>query len=430
MKLTCIDIQNYRGIHALKIPLDKNLTVFSGSNGSGKTTILESVAILLSWVTARTRSLKSSGRSIPEKHIQNLMNATKISVIADTPESIHWQLVKTRPGRKVDMSTDMSELKTFILKLRDSITESDAQCSIPMFAYYPVNRAVLDIPLRIRTPHKFELLEAWDESLTSAANFRSFFEWFRQREDLENENRSYLESTNKPEGWEFPDRQLNAVRQALTEFLPEFADFRVRRKPLRMTVFKMGEELSVEQLSEGEKCMIALVGDLARRLAIANPSASAPLTGEGIVLIDEFDLHLHPMWQRRMVRLLPQVFKNCQFLVTTHSPQALGEINADQLWILYRDEEQRICARQPSQSYGLTSNEILNEIMVEGREEEQLARTPEVERALHSIFKLIDDENLEQAQREIDLLETSLRGEIPELLGAKVRMQMLGWDND
>jgi predicted ATP-binding protein involved in virulence len=430
MKLASIDIQNYRGIHSLQMPLDKKLTVFSGSNGSGKTTILDAVAILLSWVTARTRSLKSSGRGITEKQIQNRMNAAKISVIADTPESIHWQLVKARPGRKVDMSTDMSELKTYILELRDSITESDAQCAIPMFAYYPVNRAVLDIPLRIKTPHKFELLEAWDESLTSAANFRAFFEWFRQREDLENENRSYLESSNKPEGWEFPDRQLSAVRQALHEFLPEFADFRVRRKPLRMTVFKSGEELSVEQLSEGEKCMIALVGDLARRLAIANPSASDPLFGEGIVLIDEFDLHLHPMWQRRMVRLLPQVFKNCQFLVTTHSPQAIGEVNPEQLWVFYRDEEQRICARQPSQSYGLTSNEILNEIMVEGREEEQLARTPEVEIKLHFIFTLIDEEKFEQAQREIDMLEASLRGEIPELLGAKVRMQMMGWDND
>ncbi len=430
MKLASIDIKNYRGVYSLYMPLDNNLTVLTGSNGSGKTTILDAVAVLLSWITARTRSLKSSGRSISEKQIQNGMKAARISVFADTPKSIHWQLVKSRAGRKVDMATDMSELKEFILELRDSISESDEQCSIPLFAYYPVNRAVLDIPLRIRTSHKFELLEAWDESLTSAANFRTFFEWFRQREDLENENRSYLDSPNKPEGWEFPDRQLNTVRQALGEFLPEFSDFRVRRKPLHMTVFKMGEELSVEQLSEGEKCMIALVGDLARRLAIANPTASDPLAGDGIVLIDEFDLHLHPMWQRRMVRLLPQVFTNCQFIVTTHSPQAIGEVRAEQLRILYRDEEQKICFKQPAQSYGLTSNEILDEIMLEEGEEEQLARTPEVERALHLIFKLIDEEKFEPAQAKIDVLEESLGGEIPELLGAKVRMQMLGWDRE
>ena len=222
----------------------------------------------------------------------------------------------------MDITTDMTELKEFILQLRDNITESDELCSIPLFAYYPVNRAVLDIPLRIRIAHQFELLEAWDNSLTSAANFSAFFDWFPQKKYLENENRTYLESQNKPESWEFPYKQLNAVRHALSEFLPEFSDFKVRRKPLRMTVFKKGEELNVEQLSEGEKCMIALVGDLARRLAIANPTSSSPLAGDGIILIDEFDLHLHPLWQRWMLRLLPQIFTNCQFIVTTHSPQS------------------------------------------------------------------------------------------------------------
>jgi len=170
------------------------------------------------------------------------MKAAKISAFADTPQPIHWQLVKVRPGRKVDITTDMTELKEFILQLRDNITESDELCSIPLFAYYPVNRAVLDIPLRIRIAHKFELLEAWDNSLTSAANFRAFFDWFRQREDLENENRTYLENQNKPEGWEFPDKQLNAVRHALSEFLPEFSDFKVRRKVHDRTGWRSGTQ--------------------------------------------------------------------------------------------------------------------------------------------------------------------------------------------
>jgi len=430
MKLISINLENYRGVHCLEMPLDNKLTVLTGSNGSGKTTILDAVAILLSWITARTRSLKGSGRSLSEKQIQNGMKAAKISAVGATPQPIHWQLVKVRPGQKVDITTDMTELKKFILQLRDNITESDELCSIPLFAYYPVNRAVLDIPLRIRIAHNFQLLEAWDNSLTSAANFKAFFEWFRQREDLENENRTYLESQNKPEGWEFPDRQLNAVRHALSEFLPEFSDFKVRRKPLRMTVFKKGEELNVEQLSEGEKCMIALVGDLARRLAIANPTSSSPLAGDGIILIDEFDLHLHPLWQRWMLRLLPQIFTNCQFIVTTHSPQAIGEVNAEQLRVLYRNKENQICFKQPAQSYGLSSDEILDEIMLEEGQEEQLARTPKVNQALHEICKLIDEEKFKQAQTEIDKLEASLNGDIPELLGARVRMQMLGWENE
>lgn len=78
-------------------------------------------------------------------------------------------------------------------------------------------------------------------------------------------------------------------------------------------------------MSDGEKCTIALFGDLARRMALANPNKDNPLDGEGIVLIDEIELHLHPLWQRRILNVLKKVFPNIQFIVSTHSPQVLGE---------------------------------------------------------------------------------------------------------
>jgi len=87
MKLISINLENYRGVHHLEMPLDKKLTVLTGSNGTGKTTIIDAVAVLVSWITARTRSLKSSGRSISEKQIQNGMKAAKISAFADTPQT-------------------------------------------------------------------------------------------------------------------------------------------------------------------------------------------------------------------------------------------------------------------------------------------------------------------------------------------------------
>lgn len=68
------------------------------------------------------------------------------------------------------------------------------------------------------------------------------------------------------------------------------------------------------------------LGDLTRRLVLANPSLDDPLLGEGIVLIDEIELHMHPKWQRRIIGVLKEVFPNIQFIITTHSPQVLGEI--------------------------------------------------------------------------------------------------------
>ncbi len=434
MKLKSIKLQDFRGIKSLDLTLDEHLTLLTGANGAGKTTLLDAAAILLSWISARTRNIKGSGQKIADKHIRNTAQTTQISAVADiASNTINWHLVKTRAGRKISNTTDISALKPYISKLRDKITTLEAQCNIPLFAYYPVNRAVQEIPLNINPNQQFDLLDAWNGALTGAANFKSFFAWFRQREDLENENLSYLQTKNKPDGWEYPDRQLTAVRQTLSQFLPEFEDFKVRRRPLRMTAFKNGEELNLEQLSDGEKCMIALVGDLARRLAIANPAAQQAQHGEGIVLIDELDLHLHPMWQRRMIRLLPVVFKNCQFIVTTHSPQALSETHASQLRILQRDNDNQVNYSLPSQSYGLTTNEVLNELMlVKGANEaagagenQQLTRNAEVEQALANIFELIADEDIKAAHIEITKLESALNGDIPELIQAKISLAMI-----
>jgi predicted ATP-binding protein involved in virulence len=60
------------------------------------------------------------------------------------------------------------------------LQRTTGKVNLPLFAYYPVNRAEVDIPLRIREKHSFDLLSAYNDSLTSGANFRTFFEWFRE----------------------------------------------------------------------------------------------------------------------------------------------------------------------------------------------------------------------------------------------------------
>ncbi len=84
--------------------------------------------------------------------------------------------------------------------------------------------------------------------------------------------------------------------------------------------------LSLKQLSDGEQRLFSLFVDIARQLSINHPS-DALGEGEAIILIDEIDVHLHPKWQRRIVPALEDLFSNCQFIATTHSPfviQAAG----------------------------------------------------------------------------------------------------------
>lgn len=427
MKLKELNLRNFKGIENLDLDFDEKLTLLVGVNGAGKSSTLDAVATLLSWVTARTKNLRSSGQFITANQIKN---GTKQSSLAmTTTDGLKWKLVKSKSFYTSEEKSDLTTLRPYIESVREKIDRTEHHCSIPMFAYYPINRAVLDIPLRIRNASDFSLLEAWDQSLTSASNFRSFFSWFRQREDLENENRAFIDSSYKPDNWEFPDRQLTCVREALTKFLPEFEDFRVRRNPLRFTVRKRGQELTIEQLSDGEKCMIALIGDIARRLAIANPVASRPILGEGVVLIDEFDMHLHPQWQRLVIKKLPEVFENIQFIVTTHSPQAVGEVNASQIWLLKQDSHNAINAFKPKQAFGLTSNEVLNEIMRDEANFDQITRNSDVEKMLDDIFKLISEDKLEKAKVKIDSLSDKVKGDLPELIRARLSIELSDWED-
>lgn len=197
-----------------------------------------------------------------------------------------------------------------------------------------------------------------------------------------------------------------------------------------MTVFKHGQEMRVDQLSDGEKCLIALIGDLARRLSIANPKKQNPLEGDGVVLIDEIDLHLHPGWQRMVLPKLADTFPNCQFVVSAHSPQVVGEVAAEQVRLFTQDEQSQISYVIPKQSKGLTTNEILDELMRSPSATETLTRNSAVEKRLADVFRLIDEEQIQEARKQISELEEELHGDIPDLVRAKSLLTMLGMDNE
>jgi predicted ATP-binding protein involved in virulence len=188
-----------------------------------------------------------------------------------------------------------------------------------------------------------------------------------------------------------------------------------------MLINKNGETFNIDQLSDGEKNLITLVGDIARRLAIANPNSSMPLKGEGIVLIDEIDLHLHPSWQRLIISQLTKVFPNCQFLITTHSPQVISQVKSESLFLL-KNKNNELSYSMALESYGLNTDRILEDLL------DVDARPSKEKKELHKIFQLIQDNKIEEAKSEIITLK-NLIGEDPELVKASVlikRKEILG----
>ncbi|MGX7950696.1 AAA family ATPase [Oleidesulfovibrio alaskensis] len=424
MHIRELKLERFRGAQRLSLELHDKLNVFVGMNGAGKSSILDATAILLSWLVNRIKHAGASGRPITETDIKNSESSANLEIALWEAEGCFgWNIVKVRKGHnKKNVASVLTPASEAAKHLQSEISERDGQANLPLFAYYPVNRAVIDIPLRIREKHRFDLLSAYDESLTSGASFRTFFEWFREREDLENENRKYIDQLIKPEGFQFPDPQLEAVRNALTQFMPEFKNLTVRRNPLRMEVEKQGERLTVNQLSDGEKCLMAMIGDIARRMAIANPLRDNPLEGESVILIDEIDLHLHPKWQRLIVPSLKKVFPNCQFLISTHSPHVITHVQTESLFILNMTKDGLEFLR-PSDSYGKTVDRVLEDLM--GLE---TTRPDEVTKILRKIYEQIDNGDLAEAKNSIEKLEERI-GEDPELVKATVlikRKELIG----
>lgn len=444
MEINKFTLTNIGRFEQLDVPLaptaqlSSNVTVLVGNNGAGKTSLLKSLATSLSWLVARIRSEKGSGSPIPEEVIRNGANSAAVHIeltdtdgLAATPDEnhqFHWVLAKARKGRKGEQSSNLQALNELAGRYRTRLSEND-KVSLPLIAFYPVERVVLDIPLKIRERHTFFQLDGYDNSLNQGVDFRRFFEWFREREDSENEIGIPVDTLEKLAGsfgkdsdvWRTlvemnassRDRQLTAVRSAIAHFMPEFTDLRVRRKPhLHMSVNKNGETLNVLQLSQGEKSLMALVGDIARRLAMLNPALENPLEGDGIVLIDEVDMHLHPTWQRTLVARLTKTFPHCQFVLTTHSPLVISD-HKDLLVYLLDDGT----LTPLSSLYGQDANSVLMDVMHTD------IRNAQVNSQLNDLLDAIHDRELEKARHLLAQLESELPETNLELLKARLLLR-------
>jgi predicted ATP-binding protein involved in virulence len=414
MKLKSIELLNFRGIAKMNLDFTERTTALVGVNGVGKSTVLDALAIALSHLTWRINEQPLKARPIAIDDIRIGSDFARISIAVELrQEDVRWSIaVNRRKGTYADpmRKSDLEALNSAVARLQEewSHVEEDRQdfYDLPLAVYYDVNRAVLDIPMRVREQTRNTPREAYADALDhGGADFKRFFIWFRNREDYENEQRR-----DEPE---FRDRALQAVRSAIESFTG-FSELRIRRTPLRTTVIKQKLELNVAQLSDGERNMLALVGDLARRLSILNPSLSNPNDGVGVVLIDEIDLHLHPKWQRTVMSDLERTFSNCQFVVTTHSPQVVGELTADSVMLL-RDGA---LLGHAERSLGLSSSEVLEEIMG------VTARNFDVDNALTALRKLIDNDDVAKAQTELDEIRAKV-GEIPDVLEAQSAIRSL-----
>jgi predicted ATP-binding protein involved in virulence len=205
---------------------------------------------------------------------------------------------------------------------------------------------------------------------------------------------TFAETGRSPHDTDNVNDELSLVNQAISIVLKEAKGLRydVKQRSLLMEWNQPdGNVLTslFDTLCDGERVIVALVADIARRACLLNPQLGGDVLKQtpGVVLIDELDLHLHPKWQRELPNGLKAAFPAMQFIATTHSPQILSELSPNEI-ILLKDES----AENPEASYGLTTNHILEEIM------ETASRPQKIKDTLSKLFLAIERNSLDEAQ--------------------------------
>ena len=442
MQVKELKLTNCRGLTNTSIPFQEGMNLIVGVNGAGKSTALESLNILLSQVLfdmTKGVAPNSNGFELEDiSHGQNTLDA-RLSFETSTGDELQMNCIKHR--HKIDGVIHTREQKSFrsgeeVSSFREEsesvkegtqlVQASDGNPAkaklnkLPLLLLFSVDRSrpTYEKGKKLKRVHPGY---AGAFSSKRGFNINDVVEWWESKEAIAKEAPSSSSA-----------RQLNLVKQALRELCPLFSDWRLASdsengsEDLDLWVDKTvaateldesgnlvdttkEQALRVRQLSDGERSIIAMAFDIARRLILLNEKDEDPVkNGKGIVLIDEIDLHLHPQWQRKIVTELPRAFPNIQFITTSHSPQTIGETAPGHVIILEEGGKAKI----ESESLGRSSGWILRHIM--GSSE----RNDELKQGLEQIDKLIDEDKYTEARELITELRERF-GNDPELFGAE-----------
>ena len=155
------------------------------------------------------------------------------------------------------------------------------------------------------------------------------------------------------------------VIELIADLLPEGLEFRGEQERDEYVFHHHGITVAFAALSDGYRAYIGWITDLISHLVTVCPPETGLRELEGVVLVDEIDLHVHPTWQREIVAQISRALPRLQFVFTTHSPIVAGSVSSANLFIVAQpnDQDSAIISRPSSEVYGLSADQILTSSM-------------------------------------------------------------------
>lgn len=418
MRITNLQLKNFKGFAQADFHFSDQFNLLVGENGAGKTSILEGLAVAAASWFLGIRGYDSRHIWPDDVRRQSNQQGDTTTIEAQYPvviaasgvvsgRQIQWQ--RTLEGK--DARTTQRGARTIkdLAEAAGKAVQKGDAVVLPLVSNYGAGR--LWQPLKDMRGQKLadakpttSRLDGYHFCIDPRIDFADLFRW------LANERYVALEKGSERVGF-------RAVKQAMRNCIERCTslDYSVTEKTLLVQIEGRGT-LPFHLLSDGQRAMLALAADIAFRAAQLNPHLEDRVLQEtpGVVLIDEIDLHLHPRWQRHVIRDLKTTFPAIQFFATTHSPQVIGETPHQEIILLRRDGSWS----NPSQSVGLDSSDVLREIMIAEAMNESAAK------AIEELERLIADANFEEAREKIKKIRAEY-GELPKTTNAESYMNQM-----
>lgn len=431
MKLKNIRITNYRCFKEADIDFDEHITLIVGKNGTGKTAILDAVAVsvstfLLGVDGGISRSiLKDDARyefhdldgTIDPQH-QFPVSIDSIGDCLDK-QNIRWVRSLNSANGKTTIK-DAGELTNIAKKVQNQIMTGDKSLVLPMISYYGTGRlyAQKKEKRNIQSLTAFKRQVGYVDCMVAESNEKLMLNWFQMQtlKSLQEQQktgvieRTLLLKTVEKAICRSYERISGSKNAALT------FDLDTHRLVLGFEAGGSAQKFAMDEMSDGYKNTLSMIGDIAYRMAVLNPALGDRVLEEtsGIVLIDEVDLHLHPQWQQTILSDLHAIFPNVQFIVSSHAPAVINSVPREQIRILDNEEIYMPAA----QTYGRDANSILREVMKVSE------RPTDVVQRLDAFYTCMDENAYEEADKILTEIEEIVGTNDPDIAAARTALDL------
>lgn len=417
MRIDRLTLQNFNGFDFREFTFNPHFNLLVGDNATGKTSVLDALSVSIGcWFIGIRGYVKALG-----------IDADDVRVVAHPYPDEVYRFEKQFPARIVAYGLVMGKNLNWTRELSheggrttsvntENISKAASEAeqrvragreiTLPLICTYGTERLWFEAAHRRSTKK-----EGAQSQLPSRLDgYRDCFDFTIQETALLDWVAAEV-SAGQQRGKETSafrvtrEAIIRCVEGALSLYYDE------RYKDLIVDIKQYGHQM-FKNLSDGQRIMLTLVGDLVRRATTLNPHLEDRVLEQtpGVVTIDELDLHLHPKWQRHVIRDLKSTFPSIQFIATTHSPQLIGEAQPEEVILLGREE-----SLNPAQSFGMDSNWILKNVM--GADE----LDQDIKKKKAEVERLIADSQYEAAQAKIDKLRSEI-GDHPDLVKFSARI--------